>query len=542
MKRILGICIAEALMAVLEISPLFAASASPTSAPTPQSAKIAPKAATTYVSDENVAVTGEVEPAPANHSFLSPVGDFLHDEIFRPRTPFELVPGKDPNGWGVVIEPYAWAMGLDGKVDVGRLPPMDINVDTKKLLQHLDWGIFMRGEIRKGRWGILADGFYAELSGSGDLRGVLYESGSLEVRQGLASLALAYRIIDDRRWFLDFYAGARYNYLGVSIDANIDEGGIEEIGDDATQRISSLVDARVQSAVDAEVQRLRTQLANQKAILQETVQADENILRGDVQAAESALRTHVLAGQSALRADVLAGQSALQDDVRARIAGSLESGLQTRLRRELAGSHPLRESVRDVETLRITKGVRNELRALVNAVLNARLVETRAGVEAGLAEARAAVAVRLGEDRARVEARLAEDRASADARAAQARANAQAGVAKAEKDLAKAIAQEIEHALPTSGSGNVWWFDPIIGFRGQINFTRWLFLAAQGDVGGFGAGSQIAWNVQATLGVNFTRNIFAELGYRYMYVDYDKNSFLYQMNSFGLFSGIGVKF
>ena len=49
-------------------------------------------------------------------------------------------------------------------------------------------------------------------------------------------------------------------------------------------------------------------------------------------------------------------------------------------------------------------------------------------------------------------------------------------------------------------------------------------------------------DVQATLGVNFTRNIFAELGYRYMFVNYDKNDFLYQMNSFGLFSGIGVKF
>ncbi|MGA7392819.1 MAG: hypothetical protein WBW78_09210 [Terrimicrobiaceae bacterium] len=528
MKRTSGVRMARLLAAILAISPLLGASPSPT--PSPSQGKAAPGVTITSAPDDHVSATREVE-APSNHSFLSPIGDFARDSILRPKAPFEMVPGKDPNGWSFSLEPYAWAMGLNGKVGVDGLPPIHVHVSDVKLLQHLDWGIFMRGEIRKGRWGILADGFYAELSGSGDLRGVLYESGSLEVRQGLASLALAYRIIDDRRWFLDFYAGARYNYLGVSIDANIDEGGIEEIGDDVTQRISSLVDARVQSAVDAEVQRLRTQLANEKAILQGTVQADENILRGDVQAAESALR-----------ADVLAGQSALQDDVRARIAGSLESGLQTRLRRELAGSHPLRESVRDVETLRITKGVRNELRALVNAVLNARLVETRAGVEAGLAEARAAVAARLGEDRARVEARLAEDRASADARAAQARANAQAGVAKAEKDLAKAIAQEIEDALPTSGSGNVWWFDPIIGFRGQINFTRWLFLAAQGDVGGFGAGSQIAWNVQATLGVNFTRNIFAELGYRYMYVDYDNDNLLYQMNSFGLFSGIGVRF
>lgn len=95
----------------------------------------------------------------------------MRDEIFRPRTPFELVPGKDPNGWGVVIEPYAWAMGLDGKVGVDGLPALNVNVSAKDLLQHLDWGIFMRGEIRKGRWAILADDFYAELSGSGDLRG-----------------------------------------------------------------------------------------------------------------------------------------------------------------------------------------------------------------------------------------------------------------------------------------------------------------------------------------------------------------------------------
>ena len=112
----------------------------------------------------------------------------------------------------------------------------------------------------------------------------------------------------------------------------------------------------------------------------------------------------------------------------------------------------------------------------------------------------------------------------------------------ARKSLARQLAEDIEDALPTSGSGDVWWVDPIIGLRAQVNFTRWLFLAAQGDVGGFGAGSQIVWNVQATLGLNFTRNIFAELGYRYMYVDYDKNDLLYQMNSFGLFSGIGVKF
>ena len=52
----------------------------------------------------------------------------------------------------------------------------------------------------------------------------------------------------------------------------------------------------------------------------------------------------------------------------------------------------------------------------------------------------------------------------------------------------------------------------------------------------------MAYNTQATIGVNFTRNLFAEAGYRYMYVDYANNGFLYKMNSAGFFTGVGIKF
>jgi hypothetical protein len=71
--------------------------------------------------------------------------------------------------------------------------------------------------------------------------------------------------------------------------------------------------------------------------------------------------------------------------------------------------------------------------------------------------------------------------AAADIAAAknQLTANIQNRVADAQKRLAKALAKQIEQALPTSKSGDRWWIDPIIGPRGQINFTRWLFLALQ---------------------------------------------------------------
>ena len=138
--------------------------------------------------------------------------------------------------------------------------------------------------------------------------------------------------------------------------------------------------------------------------------------------------------------------------------------------------------------------------------------------------------------------RIAQDRARLGVREADVVAKAKARVAQAEKRLSKALSQELENRLPTSRSGDQWWVDPIIGLRTQINFTRWLFLALQGDVGGFGAGSEIAWFASGSLGVNFTRNLFAEMGYRYFYMDYVKNGLTYDAAQSGLFMGVGVKF
>lgn len=245
------------------ISPLKAASPSPAPSPSPTQPASA--------SSKNPAAAREdVESQSRKRGFLDPLGDFARDSILRPKAPFELVPGKDPNGWSFMLEPYGWAMGLDGDIDVKGLPAVNIDIDARKILQHLDWGIFARGEIRKGRWGLLGDGFYAKLSGVGDLGGVLYSSGSLTVKQGLAQLALAYRIIDDRRGFLDFYAGARYNYLGVSVSLNIDEGGIQDLSENVTQRIASRARAGVQSAVSGEEQKLQV-LNQETAILEEDV-------------------------------------------------------------------------------------------------------------------------------------------------------------------------------------------------------------------------------------------------------------------------------
>ncbi len=450
-----------------------------------------------------------------NHSFLDPIESFATDSILRPTAPFQLLPGKDPNGWSFVIEPYVWAMAINGKTGVGSLPAMSVNQDAINVIRHLDWAIFAKGEVRKGRWGVLGDGYYAALSASGDLGGNLYKEGSLQMQQALASLALSYRIIDDRRGFLDLYAGARYNYLGIQVDLTSDQAGIQDLSTGITNRVAQRIDQQVSAAVQA----VRAEVL---AAVQVAKQSIDSQVANDVNSLPARITNDVRARVDTRALEAVAEDARTRRDRRSlrdlADRGLRQRGISERSDRELrrAGITPRR-----ADPLR---GFYSDLRT-IDEIETVRDGHRRQRTRGALVEyLRAAVDLEIAKVRGEVTGDLEK------------RANA--AKAKASKELAA----DIGEALPTSGAGDQWWIDPIIGLRGQLNITRWLFLAGQGDVGGFGVGSQITWNTQATIGFNFTRNIFAELGYRYMYVDYNKNNFLYQMNSFGLFSSIGVKF
>lgn len=326
-----------------------------------------------------------------------------------PQDVFKVVPGKDPGGWSFTLEPYLWAIGMKGQMGVKGNPPSAVDFTPRTILQHLDWGVFGRGEVRRGRWGLLADGFFAQLSASGSPSGGLYRSLDLTVQQGMGLLALAYRVFDKKNGFVDVYAGARYNFVGLDLSGTLDERSLQQVGDMAAERVVADARERLKTAVSAEVERR-------------------------------------------------------------------QSGRHPVLPEHLAD--PLREAL---------------------------VARARARVEPEVAKAEAAVAT-------------------------------------AKKKLAKEIAAALKDELTTESKGAQWWVDPLVGLRAQVGLTRWLFVAAQGDVGGFGASSQIAWSVQATLGVNCTRNVFAEAGYRYFFMDYDRGGAVYDAAEFGLFAGLGVKF
>jgi hypothetical protein len=71
----------------------------------------------------------------------------------------------------------------------------------------------------------------------------------------------------------------------------------------------------------------------------------------------------------------------------------------------------------------------------------------------------------------------------------------------------------------------------VIGLRGRFNLNKAFYLSAEADCWGFGVGSDITVQAYASLGCQITRNIYCEVGYRYLYDDFrdeGASDFLYQ--------------
>jgi hypothetical protein len=69
------------------------------------------------------------------------------------------------SGWSFALSPYLWAPGI--KASVGTAwGSVEVDKSTSDVLSSLDLAFMAAFEARKGRWGLIADIFYADLSGS----------------------------------------------------------------------------------------------------------------------------------------------------------------------------------------------------------------------------------------------------------------------------------------------------------------------------------------------------------------------------------------
>jgi opacity protein-like surface antigen len=93
-----------------------------------------------------------------------------------------------------------------------------------------------------------------------------------------------------------------------------------------------------------------------------------------------------------------------------------------------------------------------------------------------------------------------------------------------------------------SASKSTTYVDPLVGVRVGYAATERVTLNASANIGGFGVGSEFTWEAYAGANYAFTERVSAELGYRYLSIDYENDGKEIDMQMFGPFTALVFKF
>jgi hypothetical protein len=90
------------------------------------------------------------------------------------------------------------------------------------------------------------------------------------------------------------------------------------------------------------------------------------------------------------------------------------------------------------------------------------------------------------------------------------------------------------------------WIDPTMVVRATIPLGDKWFLQGRGNIGGFGVGSDLTWQLQGDIGYRHSERLLFAFGYRVIAVDYDQGSgadrFVFNMKTFGPMLRLGFTF
>src|SRR6266702_5593513 len=144
-----------------------------------------------------------------------------------------------------------------------------------------------------------------------------------------------------------------------------------------------------------------------------------------------------------------------------------------------------------------------------------------------------------------IELKKAELRARIDAlveRGLDRRAAVDRVVNEAKARIVNQLAVRLNKRLSQTIARDDYFFDPYVGLRGRYNFNKTFYTAVRGEIGGFGVGADLMWQVEAAVGINLTRSIFTEVGYRALGVDYENDGLLFDAIMHGPQITTGITF
>jgi hypothetical protein len=115
-------------------------------------------------------------------------------------------------------------------------------------------------------------------------------------------------------------------------------------------------------------------------------------------------------------------------------------------------------------------------------------------------------------------------------------------VNEAKTRIAKQLAVRLNKSLSQTLSKDDFWFDPYVGLRTRYNFNKTYYTGVRGEIGGFGVGADLMWEVEGVIGINLTRSIFTEIGYRALGGNFEDRDFRFDVVMHGPQITTGITF
>ncbi len=159
---------------------------------------------------------------PVFRGLLMPVAVVVFSLLlFCPFVSAEDASGTGENEWSFALVPYLWCLSLDGSVSMlGN--EMDVSVGFDKMLQNLNLAAMMEIEVTRGRFGLIVDPLWAQLTGGPPNIKVKFQmfimDFGLTYRLGPFTLGSAARERGTPAVTVEPYIGGRYSYLDTGID------------------------------------------------------------------------------------------------------------------------------------------------------------------------------------------------------------------------------------------------------------------------------------------------------------------------------------
>ena len=118
---------------------------------------------------------------------------------------------EDPaDGTEVILTGYLFASALEGQASAAPgLPVADIDLSFRDVLEDLDFGFMSALELRRGRWGFVADLMYSNVSPGGTVPGPVPVSVGLDQKSLTLQGTVFYRVHEDPKVKVDLGGGLR---------------------------------------------------------------------------------------------------------------------------------------------------------------------------------------------------------------------------------------------------------------------------------------------------------------------------------------------